>query len=313
MPQSFHKPAHRMDQFVNQIVTGPFVEALRSLSGLLAVLVPLLKSFLGRSPERSNELDDRFQRVKKFFDEGGVERHPLLVEASFASAVGHAKLDAREIRLVLRQPRPTRFIAAYVRVRDYLAPTKDGKKFELQALASHERLRKALVVAGVVLYVLFGFTAVGLTMYVAPRQALAQSWGHLTLALASAPLFVVTGALCLIGASKLHWAKELESKQAAPLPVSDMKWTKTYSLTVADNRVFRVFLSEHEGAGFHANCLWYDKGRMSKAPDQPAVLNFHHQQWHGSSDDEVRDRVLAWVGLRFGDHHTLTDITPPHP
>ena len=43
--------------------------------------------------------------------------------------------------------------------------------------------------------------------------------------------------------------------------MSDIKWTKTYEVTV-DTRPFRVFVSEQEGLGFHASCLWYEKERV---------------------------------------------------
>lgn len=189
------------------------IEVLKYLSAALAILAPLFRLFPGRSIQRPKELEDRYQRIKNFFDEGGYERHPLLVEASFAAAVGHTKLNAVEIPLVLRQQRPTQFINSYVRVRDHLAPTEDGSKFELRAIAAKPRLRKSLVVLGLISYVTFMLAAVWLTFYAAPKLALVQSWSNLIAALFLALLFVAAGAYCLVGASRLHWAKKLEASQ----------------------------------------------------------------------------------------------------
>jgi hypothetical protein len=55
--------------------------------------------------------------------------------------------------------------------------------------------------------------------------------------------------------------------------MSDIKWTKTYDLRV-DGRNFRVFVSEQSEGGFHASCLWYEKGRILKAPGQPGSFSF---------------------------------------
>ncbi len=189
------------------------IEALKYLSAGLAVLAPLFKLFPGRDIRRPKELEERYARIKSFFDDGGAERHALLVEAAFAAAVGHTKLNAVEIPLVLRQKQPTHFMDMYVRARGYLAPSEDGSQFELKSVAALAGLRGALVALGLGAYVLLVFAAVWLTFYFAPKMALAQSWGNFAGSLSIALLFSCAGAYCLIGASHLHWAAKLHSWQ----------------------------------------------------------------------------------------------------
>jgi hypothetical protein len=80
--------------------------------------------------------------------------------------------------------------------------------------------------------------------------------------------------------------------------MSDVKWTKTYRLAV-DGRHFRVFLSEQEDQGFHVSCLWYERGRLLKAPGQPGALQFQLEQRHSSSESAALSDLLAWVNSRF--------------
>jgi hypothetical protein len=80
--------------------------------------------------------------------------------------------------------------------------------------------------------------------------------------------------------------------------VSDIKWTKIYEVTV-DTRVFRVFVSQHDGLGFHASCLWYEKGRVLKAPGQPGALQFHLEQRHALTEDAALSDLMSWVNSEF--------------
>jgi hypothetical protein len=189
------------------------VEVLKYVSALLAVLAPLLKLFPGFTAKRPQELEEQYKRVKTFFDEGGAERHPLLVEMSFAAAVGHRKLNAVEIPLLLRQKKPSQFIDAYASVRDYLAPTKNGERFELRSIAAKDWLRKLLVAVGVALYAVFAVAVLWLLFYQAPKLALSQSWAALLAVISCALLFIAAAAYCLVAGSRLHWAKQLEASQ----------------------------------------------------------------------------------------------------
>lgn len=80
--------------------------------------------------------------------------------------------------------------------------------------------------------------------------------------------------------------------------MSAINWTRTYEV-VADVRTFRVFLSEQTGGAFHASCLWYEKGRLLKAPGQSGVAQFHLEQRHAPSEDEALAQITAWLRATF--------------
>lgn len=80
--------------------------------------------------------------------------------------------------------------------------------------------------------------------------------------------------------------------------MSGVKWTKTYEITV-DGRFFRVFLSEQENQVFYAGCLWYEKGRMLKAPGQFGDVQFHLEQRHASTEAAALSELMLWVKSRF--------------
>jgi hypothetical protein len=189
------------------------VELLKYLSAVLAVLAPAFKLLLGTRAEKTQQLEDRHRRMKTFFEEGGTERHALLIESSFAAAVGHAKLTAAEVPMILRQRTPTQFMATYVQVRDYIGPNEDGSTFVLKSLAAVPSLRRILVALGVLSYVALLGSAVWLLFYLAPKLALAQSWANSIAMLVAALVFAAVGAWCLVGASHLVWASKLQASQ----------------------------------------------------------------------------------------------------
>lgn len=86
--------------------------------------------------------------------------------------------------------------------------------------------------------------------------------------------------------------------------MSDLKWTKSYDLKV-DSRHFRVFVTEHESSGFHASCLWYERGRLLKAPGQMGSLAFQLEQRHATTEKEVLGEIKAWVESKFGNAYKL--------
>jgi hypothetical protein len=190
------------------------VEVLKYVSGVLAILAPLAKQFFGASMlRRPKELEERFERIKRFFDEGGIERHPLIVEASFAAAIGHTRLNADEIRILLRQRKPTQFIGSYVRVRDYLSPSADGMRLELQSVAAVPALRWLFIFAGVLLYAAFVGAGLWLTFWIAPQEVKARAWSGVALTLSLAVMFGGVAFFCLGGAGHLYIAKRLEARQ----------------------------------------------------------------------------------------------------
>lgn len=80
--------------------------------------------------------------------------------------------------------------------------------------------------------------------------------------------------------------------------MSDIKWTKTYEVTV-NARVFRLLVFEHEGVGFGASCVWYENGRVLKAVGQPGALKVHLEQRNGTSEEAALSELLLWLRSKF--------------
>lgn len=86
--------------------------------------------------------------------------------------------------------------------------------------------------------------------------------------------------------------------------MSNIKWTKSYDLMV-DSRHFRVFVSEHSEGGFHASCLWYERGRMFKTPGQPGSVAFELEQRHATTESKALGEIEEWVRAKFGESYSL--------
>jgi len=84
-----------------------------------------------------------------------------------------------------------------------------------------------------------------------------------------------------------------------------LKWTKSYDLRVK-NQHFRVFVSEHEGNGFYASCLWYEPDRMLKAPGQAGALKFDLEKRFATTEADALEHILQWVKDKFGEKFQLT-------
>jgi hypothetical protein len=80
--------------------------------------------------------------------------------------------------------------------------------------------------------------------------------------------------------------------------LSDVKWIKTYEVKV-DARVFRIFITQHEGLGFHASCLWYEKPRVLKTPGKPGGTQFHLEQRHAVTEGAALADLMLWVNSKF--------------
>ena len=88
--------------------------------------------------------------------------------------------------------------------------------------------------------------------------------------------------------------------------MSDVKWTKKYDLKLG-NRHFRVFVSEHEGAGFHARCLWYENGRMLTAPGQFGSASLLLEQRHAATEVDALKQLRDWADAKFGPSYTFDE------
>jgi hypothetical protein len=207
------KVTARRPTWLSAISMDHMTNALKFIGSALAIIVPLFKAFRARSGEPRKELEERYLRIKAFFDEGGINRPAFLMEASFGAAIGHLQLSALEIPLILRQREPTQFLPQYLRVRGYVAPANDGARFELRSLAAHSGIRRAFIVLGISLYFFLAFTAIWLVFHLTPKAAAADSWGSVLGSLCLGAILGTSGVFFLRDASRLYWAAKLASTQ----------------------------------------------------------------------------------------------------
>ncbi len=85
-----------------------------------------------------------------------------------------------------------------------------------------------------------------------------------------------------------------------------MQWLETYSLKVPDGRAFRIFVSEN--GGFHASCLWYEGGRMLKAPTQDGATTIHFEHRTATTPEKALEAIRQWAVKHFGKPVTLATI-----
>lgn len=77
-----------------------------------------------------------------------------------------------------------------------------------------------------------------------------------------------------------------------------MNWLNTYNLKIPDGRTFRVFIAEN--GGFHANCLWYEGGRMLKAPTESGSSTIHLKQVSDTTAEKALEKIHIWAIENFG-------------
>lgn len=191
---------------MDQLISG-----LKYIAAFLAAIVATIKLFTGLRLH-SRHLENRHRRIKAFFDEGGADRHPLLVESAFGAAMGHDKFDAQEVPLLLRQEKPTAFMATYLRVRNYLSPDSEGVRFELRGLAAKPVWRRTAIGLGLLLYGLFVWASVWL-LYASTQMVIDEAWSKFFSIISLSAFFAAFAAYCLIQASHVHWAVKLFDTQ----------------------------------------------------------------------------------------------------
>lgn len=86
--------------------------------------------------------------------------------------------------------------------------------------------------------------------------------------------------------------------------MSKIKWTKRYDLRV-NNEHFKVFISEDDNKQFHAGCLWYERGRVLKAPGQEGRLGIELETRVDTSEKAALDHLLQWVTGKFGSGYSF--------
>lgn len=193
-----------------------YIDILKQLGGILAVAIPAVKLWLsGRAP-RPKELEERADRLQKFFHDGGLEQQPILLEARFGAALGHLSLSAKEIPLLLRQASPTQFLQRYLHVKQYIEPAADGSVFVLKSLAASRFSSIIIRFTMFLLYGLYASAAAWILLQELPALITAAAWlkalGAITFS-----CFAAFGAWhFLIEGRRISWAIQLQRTQNVP-------------------------------------------------------------------------------------------------
>lgn len=94
------------------------VDIFKELGAIVGIAVTAAwKLWSFERTSKQNMLEKRADRLQKFFQDGGLEQHPILLEARFGAALGHLNLSATEIPLLLKQTNPTQFLQRYLHVK----------------------------------------------------------------------------------------------------------------------------------------------------------------------------------------------------
>lgn len=175
----------------------------------------MISKFLLGTRSSPKSLEDRYSRIERFFELGAHELPGLRMEAAFGAVLGHLKLSAIEIPLLLRQREPTRFIERYLQVRHYLGPKVDGASFELRSAAVRPAWRNIVRAVSFACYVLFAGVAGWLVIFGVPALLDQSQWLRAAGALALATLFACAAWLSIIEGRRISWAIQLHRTQVA--------------------------------------------------------------------------------------------------
>lgn len=190
-----------------------YIDLLKQVGGILAVAIPATKLWFSRRAPRTKELEGRADRLQKFFDNGGLEQHPIMLEARFGAALGHLNLSAKEIKLLLQQASPTQFLLRYLHVKQYIEPAANGSIFILKSLAASRFLSRVMQIAMFLVYVLYAGAAVWILLQELPVLITTAAW----LKALGAVVFSFFSALgawyCLIEGRRISWAIQLQKTQ----------------------------------------------------------------------------------------------------
>ena len=191
-----------------------WIEILKALAGLGGAAITAAKLFFsGGEASRDRKFDERRERVKAFLAAYDERAHPILIEASFAAAMGHTKISAFELPILLRQRKPTQFIDLYAKVQDYLQPNECGTELELRSLAARAWLRNLLTWGGLAVYFAMAISTAVFGLYVLPDAVQASDWAKALSAMFNTFLFAGSALVVLIASGRLHWAAKLHDGQ----------------------------------------------------------------------------------------------------
>ena len=146
---------------------------------------------------RGRALERRYLALKALLDEGVEKLHPLLLEAGIAAALGHSRLSAKAIRLLLCQESPLQAMDRYLRGTGYVTLARDGSHFEPTLMTRTSSIRKTSAVGAFLLYMVFAMAALWLLMYLMPELLQSGKWAAALLTLMYAGLSALFAVLVL--------------------------------------------------------------------------------------------------------------------
>jgi len=188
------------------------IEILRKTVVILGVLAPILKLIINRTNSLKN-LNDQLSRVERFFHSGGTDLPPLLMEHAMGAAMGHLKLSAQEIPLILKQREPTQFIERYLQVKSYLRPDVASAKFVLKSAASSSLWGGIVRWLLFFLYGVFAGTSMWILLYRLPSLISSFDWLNTIFSFLISLIFGASAWFFLIEGRRITWALQLHASQ----------------------------------------------------------------------------------------------------
>ena len=106
-----------------------------------------------------------------------------------------------------------KFLPRYLRVRDYVAPTNDGARFQLRSLAARTGIRNAFIALGISPYIFLVLAAIWLGLNLTSKVVASDSWSGVLGALCVCAVLAASGGWFLREASLIYWAAKLAMTQ----------------------------------------------------------------------------------------------------
>jgi hypothetical protein len=196
-----------------------FIQILKQIVLVIGVAAPAIKIIFSWASFPKN-LEERYSRIARFFQCDGLNLPPLLMEAALGAALGHLKLSATEIPLVLKQREPTRFLDRYLQVQQYLAPNVSGTAFILRSIAASLFWRNFVRICLTIFFVPFALGSSWLAFFSIPMLMTKESWFQAVGAGALCIVFAVAAWVFFVESRRITWAVQLQASQRATQPLT---------------------------------------------------------------------------------------------
>lgn len=184
-----------MHEILQSITPDSVLAWLKVLGAVVITVFGYLKRHLVN--RRGRALERRYLALKALLDEGVEKLHPLLLEAGVAAALGHSRLSAKAIRLLLCQDSPLQAMDRYLRGSGYVTLARDGSHFESTFMIRTASIRKTLAAGVFLFYMIFAMAALWLLMYLMPQLLQSGKWAASLLTLMYAGLSALFAVLVL--------------------------------------------------------------------------------------------------------------------